>query len=159
MIINGRELIKAAPIKDMLTSKHTFNGVSHGLAECGYDLRLKQDIVFTKHGTVVDGVWRVGRFTLASAMEEFTMPEDLCGIVHDKSSWARRGLSVFNTVIEAGFFGGLTLELVYHGNDRLHIAAGSGIVQVLFHRISDRAKYNGKYSGQSTDPTPAIDEL
>ena len=158
MIINGKALIKAAPIKNMLTEKHRLHGVSHGLSECGYDLRIKQDIVFCEHGICVDGEWKEGRFTLASAIEEFVMPEYICGVVHDKSSWARRGLSVFNTVIEAGFFGGLTLELVYHGSDRLHIPAGSGIVQVLFHRITERAKYNGKYSGQSTDPTPAIDE-
>ena len=41
------------------------------------------------------------RFILASAIEEFDVPNNLLGIVHDKSSWARKGLSVFNTVIES----------------------------------------------------------
>jgi dCTP deaminase len=157
MIVNGIILLEDAPIKDMLNHKVRGPLTSHGLSECGYDLRLKQDIVFTMSGVEVNGIWSAGNFTLASAMEEFQMPQHLCAIVHDKSSWARRGLSVFNTVIEAGFFGGLTLELVYHGRERLHIPAGSGIVQVLFHYITERAKYDGKYSGQSTDPTPAID--
>jgi dCTP deaminase len=104
----------------------------------------------------VDGIFVDGNFTIASAIEEFQMPHNLVGIVHDKSTWARQGLSVFNTVVENGFFGGLTLELVYHGRNGLHIPAGAGIAQVIFHETIERAYYSGKYQGQSTDPTPAI---
>ena len=86
------------------------------------------------------------------------MPNCLVGIVHDKSTWARRGLSVFNTVIEPGFKGGLTLELVFHGSGELTIPAGSGIAQVLFHTIAEPAEYTGKYQFQSTDPEPARDQ-
>lgn len=161
MIINGKGLLTAAPIKDMLGTKERAHGVSHGLGEAGYDIRLKQEIVFQPEnatnpaGVWVDGKYRSGRFCIASAIEEFDMPPDLVGIVHDKSTWARRGLSVFNTVIEPKFCGGLTLELVYHGGDRLHIPAGAGIAQVLFHRIAENAAYDGKYQNQSTDPVPA----
>lgn len=164
MIINGQSLLAAAPIKNMLTEKVKLNGVSHGLAEAGYDIRIKQDITFERYpgATVskfhVDGCWDSGNFTIASTIEEFNMPPNLVGIVHDKSTWARLGLSVFNTVIEPGFKGGLTLELVYHGQDTLHIPAGAGIAQVLFHQIVTPAQYNGKYQGQSTDPVPAIFE-
>ena len=84
------------------------------------------------------------------------MPPNLVGIVHDKSTWARRGLSVFNTVIEPGWKGFLTLELVYHGVEPLHIPAGSGIAQVIFHRTSDHAEYVGKYQNQRNEPVPAI---
>jgi dCTP deaminase len=157
MIINGTTLLHYEPIKDMLDHKVRGPVTSHGLAECGYDLRLKQDIVFTSVGVEVDGVWSAGNFTLASAMEEFQMPDHLCGVVHDKSTWARRGLSVFNTVVEAGWAGFLTLELVYHGRDRLHIPAGSGIVQVLFHLTANFAKYDGKYQHQPDRPVTAID--
>jgi dCTP deaminase len=78
-------------------------------------------------------------------------------VVHDKSTWARRGLSVFNTVVENGWAGFLTLELVYHGRDRLHIPAGSGIAQVLFHYTTDSASYDGKYNNAGDFPQPAID--
>ena len=40
-----------------------------------------------------------------SSIEFFNMPKYLVGIVHDKSSLARQGLSVFNTVIEPGWKG------------------------------------------------------
>lgn len=175
MIINGKKLLELAPIKDMASQKHHSHGVSWGLAEAGYDIRIKQKVIFKndawgpgsgrtvatkwteEDGTRMGNVWK-GRFVLASAIEEFDMPNCLVGIVHDKSTWARRGLSVFNTVIEPGFRGGLTLELVFHGDGELIIPAGSGIAQVLFHTIAEPAEYAGKYQFQSTDPEPARDQ-
>tara|TARA_R110000850_G_scaffold233967_1_gene358819 strand:- start:20309 stop:20806 length:498 start_codon:yes stop_codon:yes gene_type:complete len=162
-IVNGTALLSKLPIKEMFASKQREHGVSFGLAEAGYDIRIKQDIRFRPNGgnilTYLNGE-QMGatRFVIASAIEEFTMPEDLVGVVHDKSTWARKGLSVFNTVIEPGFRGGLTLELVYHGNAPLHIPAGAGIAQVLFSKIENTAAYNGKYQNQSSDPVSAIFE-
>jgi len=165
MISNQHELLHLAPIKNMVGTKQKEHGVSWGLSEAGYDIRIRQDVIFKPAANTVAtkwmnngkqfGVWDYGRFTLGSTIEEFDMPDCLVGIVHDKSTWARKGLSVFNTVIEPGFKGGLTLELVYHGNTELIIPAGSGIAQVLFHKISRPARYEGKYQGQSSDPEPA----
>ena len=84
------------------------------------------------------------------------MPRNMTGIVHDKSTWARKGLSVFNTVIEPGWKGWLTLELVYHGSEILHIKAGSGIAQVLFHQNAEYAQYTGKYQNQRDEPVAAL---
>ena len=84
------------------------------------------------------------------------MPKNMIGIVHDKSTWARRGLSVFNTVIEPDWKGFLTLELVYHGIKPLHIISGSGIAQVIFHQIQSEASYgDGKYQNQADEPVGA----
>ena len=105
---------------------------------------------------MVDGKCQEGRFALASAIEEFQMPRNMTGIVHDKSTWARKGLSVFNTVIEPGWNGFLTLELVYHGSEILHIKAGSGIAQVLFHQNAEYAQYTGKYQNQRDEPVAAL---
>lgn len=148
MIVNGQALLRAAPIKSMLTEKQRAHGVSHGLGEAGYDIRIRQEIVLNSEH----------RFTLASTVEEFDMPEGLVGIVHDKSTWARRGLSVFNTVIEPGWKGFLTLELVYHGTIPLYIPAGAGIAQVLFHQLAQRAAYAGKYQNQPDAPVGARHE-
>ena len=156
MIINGKTLLEYAPIKGMLNHKVRGEVTSHGLSEAGYDITIKQDVEFTQKGVTVDGIWSAGRFTLASAVEEFQMPNMLVGIVHDKSTWARMGLSVLNTCIEPGWKGYLTLELVYHGSGSLHIPAGSGIAQVLFHYASTAAEYNGKYQNQADKPVEAI---
>lgn len=171
MIINGFDLLKAAPIKDMESKKVVAHGMSYGCSEAGYDIRIKQEIRFYpvtremglskkfRVMTITNGTFTndddEGRFTIASAIEEFQMPTNLLGRVCDKSSWARKGLSVFNTVIEPGFIGGLTLELVYHGNTELIIPAGAPIAQVIFEEVKNTAQYNGKYQFQSTDPTPA----
>jgi dCTP deaminase len=156
VIVNGKSLLKYAPIKDMLDHKVRGSITSHGLSEAGYDIRIKQDIIFNKFGHEVDNIRKMGNFTLASAIEEFQMPNMLVGIVHDKSTWARMGLSVFNTVIEPGWKGFLTLELVYHGNGTLLIPSGCGIAQVLFHNVSDAAAYGGKYQNQADKPVEAI---
>jgi dCTP deaminase len=124
MIVNGKALLVAEPVSPMATSKMKTHGVSHGLSEAGYDICIKQSVLLMPFR----------RFALASAIEMFHMPNNLVGIVHDKSTWARRGLSVFNTVIEPGWCGFLTLELVYHGWKPLRIPAGAGIAQILFHQ-------------------------
>lgn len=161
MIINGPSLLDAAPIRDMLTTKERAHGVSHGLGEAGYDIRIKQTIDFRVPDMMparvtVDGKHVGQRFCIASAIEEFDMPSHLVGIVHDKSTWARRGLSVFNTVIEPGWKGFLTLELVYHGSEPLFIPAGAGIAQVIFHEVALPASYDGKYQNQADRPVEAI---
>lgn len=159
MIRNGLPLLLSEPIKNMADKKHRFNGVSYGLSEGGYDIRVKQDVEFRRdnHGPYVllDGKASPGNFTIASAIEEFQMPNDLIGIVHDKSTWARKGLSVFNTVIEPGWNGFLTLELVYHGQDHIRISAGSGIAQIIFHETKVSGEYTGKYQGQEDAPVDA----
>lgn len=154
MIFNRHELLLAAPIKNMLSTKERNHGVSYGLAEAGYDIRVAEDIYFTgrgykpdPHGSVNDQYFP-GSFTLASTVEYFHMPNNLVGVVHDKSTHARRGLSVFNTVLEPGWEGTLTLELVYHGQDELEIPAGSGIAQILFSEVKVPNAYVGKYQFQ-----------
>jgi dCTP deaminase len=156
MIINGRHLLEAAPIKGMINDKMRQHGVSFGLSEAGYDIRIKQSVWFRPDGgVVVDDKYKDGNFCLASAIEEFQMPSDLVGVVHDKSTWARQGLSVFNTVIEPSWRGFLTLELVYHGRNGLHIPAGTGIAQVIFYQTSANAYYDGKYQNQADMPVLA----
>lgn len=171
MIVNRNSLLCMKPIRHMVRDKFREHGVTSGLSEAGYDIRIAETIQFVARGhgerramTVTvnsekTGTFgpKIGRFALASAMEEFDMPTNLVGVVHDKSTWARRGLSVFNTVIEPGFRGGLTLELVYHGSKELVLPAGAGIAQVVFHRTTDEACYAGKYQDQPTGPTPARD--
>ena len=163
-VINGYGLFSQAPIKGMVIEKIHEHGVSHGLGEAGYDIRIKQRIAFSElyekrvvHiSDRIEGKTTTGRFALASAIEEFDMPDNLVGTVHDKSTWARRGLSVFNTVIEPGWKGFLTLELVYLGDGTLVIPAGAGIAQVVFHETSARAQYTGRDQNQADQPVPAI---
>ena len=160
-VINGKTLLAKAPIKRMAQTKLKAHGTSYGLGEAGFDIRIKQEIIFKPGMTMgptikVNGELEHGRFCLASAMEKFDMPADLMGVVHDKSTWARQGLSVFNTVIESGWKGFLTLELVFHGNMDVVIPAGAGIAQVIFTSLAHDASYEGKYQHQANMPVPSV---
>lgn len=124
-------------------------GVSYGLSFAGYDFRIAESITIPSGG-----------FHLASCMEEFDMPLDVVGVVHDKSTWARKGLAAQNTVIEPGWKGFLTIELTNHGRDRIELAAGTPIIQVMFHLLDKPvdAGYDGKYQDQKAGAQKAIFE-
>ena len=169
MVINGKSLLELAPIKNMESSKKVFNGRSYGLSEVGYDIRLKQTVFFypyqgMKGNTMVhqiavgDNPIEDGNFCLASSIEEFQMPDNLVGIVHDKSTNIREGIQVFNTVIEPGWTGFLTLELAFHGNKPITLKAGTPIAQVIFSEIMNPIKYEGKFQNQPDMPVSAIFE-
>ncbi len=132
-------------------------GRSYGLSSCGYDVRvnlgtsryLQRDWKISK-----SSMGRVRKFLLVSTMEKFNMPPDVMAVVHDKSSWARQGLAVQNTVIEPGWRGHLTLELTYHNTDELVICQGDPIAQIVFHRLDRTTEqpYVGKYQDQEAGP-------
>ena len=137
-----RELGILSPCRD----NEKLFGVSRGLSHAGYDLSLDGHVVVPSKG-----------LTLAAAQELFTMPDDLVGVVHDKSTWARIGLTVQNTVVEPGWRGYLTLELVNHTNIAIALPNGVGIAQVVFHRMERPSSrpYNGKYQDQPSGPQRA----
>lgn len=128
-------------------------GVTFGLSAAGYDVRIE----FDREGTVEERLLSPGEFMLASTVERFRMPSDIVGIVHDKSTWARRGVAVQNTVIEPGWEGWLTLELTNHGPEPLLLKRGTGIAQILFHRLDEPTvrPYEGKYQDQERGPVAA----
>lgn len=126
-------------------TKH--NGMTFGLSGCGYDVRLAQTIGLA-----------AGEFSIASIIEHMEIPNTIMARVCDKSTWARRGLSVFNTVIEPGWIGYLTVELVNHSKETLIINAGDPIAQIIFERLdhSTNQPYTGKYQYQPNKPVHAI---
>lgn len=148
MILSGQS-IRERGIFTPFHERTVFNGMSFGLSYAGYDVRIAQGVTIPSKG-----------FTIASTLEHFNMPNDLLAQVTDKSSWARCGLSVFNTVIEPGWNGYLTVELVNHSDHRLEIIEGSPIAQIIFFH-TDRPiekPYDGKYQNQPNWPVHAIME-
>ena len=148
MVINGQQLLKTKPLYPMYETKERFNGVSFGLSEAGYDVRLAQDV--TLHG--------FKKFSLASTVENFSMPNNTVGILHDKSSLIRQKVFVGNTVLEPGWEGFLTLEIFYMGYLPIKLKAGQGIGQVIFHQLAETANYDGKYQHQPNRPVETIYE-
>lgn len=124
-------------------------GMTYGLGPAGYDIRIAEDLYM-----------RNGHFCLASSMERFNLPLDVMVKLHDKSTWARRGLFVQNTVFEPGWRGYATLELTYHGRGSLALKAGMPIAQAVFERLDEPTElgYDGKYQDQRAGVVEAIYE-
>lgn len=161
--VTGEEIPLRSPLLSpfIRRTRHDPSGTSYGLSAAGYDLRLDVDAI--GHSSIQ---LEPRCFLLASTIESFCMPDFLIGFVKDKSSLARRGVSVFNTVIESGWGpkepGGLntlTLEIVNHGREPVTLHHGQGIAQVVF-QLLDRPTSqpygpDEKYSGQGRGPVGA----
>lgn len=142
------------------------SGRSYGLSSCTYDVRIARDLTLgTIQGrllSLLDPVKFGGApvepyFALANTLENFNMPHDVCGYVVDKSTFARVFVSAFNTLIDPGFNGNLTLELVNLGSEPVHYLEGDPVCQIAFHWIDRKVAvpYFGKYSGQENRPVGA----
>lgn len=141
-------------------SKQT-SGMSYGLTAAGYDIRigdmgdspLKMGALRRQALTLPPG-----EFVLVASLERVKIPNDLQVIVHDKSSWARQGLALQNTVLEPGWEGFITLELSNHGKAPLSLFRGHPIAQLVFHQLDQPTNipYKGKYQNQGAEPMEYI---
>ena len=142
---------------------------SYGLSSHGYDIRLGTKFLKMPRVTITPGCVQLpyedvevekdgryylgpGGFILACSYEKIALPPDVTGLVKDKSSYARLGICVQNTVLEAGWEGIITLEISNHGPAGVYLLVGKGIAQVLFFRSESGCDvpYSGKYQGDTT---------
>ena len=145
MILPAQE-IRQLKILSPFREKYKFGEISGGLSVSSYDVALDQDIDLY-----------VGKLTLASTEEHFEMPIDVAAVVHDKSTWARCGITVLNTYIDPGWRGYLTLEISIH-EGHLELKKGTPIAQIVFHKLFEKPEklYNGKYQDQQKGITKPI---
>jgi len=143
--IRHRCLLKPAMIEPFCERDKT-GGMSYGLSSCGYDIRIAEHINLEPGG-----------FALGSTIEMFRIPKDVTAVVHDKSSWGRKGLAVQNTVLEPGWEGFLTIELSNHSKLWISIVQGMPIAQLIFHKLDHTTEqpYTGKYQNQEPGPQEA----
>ena len=148
----------------------TRGGVSYGLSSYGYDVRLGRDFkVYAGAGLIEPAnlqeydiisledqdsyVLRPGGFVLAHTVEYLRMPRDITGLVKDKSTYARCGITLQTTVLEAGWEGQVTLEIFNNNHRPVRLCAGHGIAQIMFVRgnpcMVSYADRRGKYQGQT----------
>lgn len=145
-VFSGNEIQKRSIISPF-EERTRLSGRTFGKSYAGYDVRLDQDVELAPRD-----------FKLGSTVEYFDMPLDCVGMVSDKSTNARKGLSLFNTIIEPGWRGYLTLEMVNLGNEHLSFRRGDPIAQIVFMGMVEPAEkgYDGKYQDQGRGPQEAI---
>jgi len=98
-------------------------------------------------------------FVLGRTSEYLKMPDNVTGLVMNKSTYARCGLSVLTTVIEAGWEGELVLEFSNTTPLPIILYANEGCAQILFAESDERcitsyADRKGKYHKQRGIQTP-----
>jgi dCTP deaminase len=155
--------------------------ISAGCSSYGYDMRLADDgfrIFSSVHALEIDPKKFDENFTLIEpnirtaedgakyyllpphhyglgvTVETFKMPRRVTGLAIGKSTYARAGLLVNATPLEAGWEGRLVVEIANLANLPLRVYVNEGIGQILFFEsdedcavsYSDRG---GKYQGQT----------
>ncbi len=154
--------------------------ISAGASSYGYDMRLADDgfRVFSPiHGREIDPkrfdeeslvepplrtaddgsryyLMPPHSYALGVSVETFRMPRRVTGICLGKSSYARAGLLVNTTPLEAGWTGRLVVELGNLANLPLRVYVNEGIGQVLFFESDEDCDVSyedrgGKYQNQT----------
>jgi dCTP deaminase len=154
--------------------------ISTGASSYGYDMRLADDgfRVFSPiHGREIDPkrfddsslvepplrdaddgsryyLMPPHSYALGVTVETFRMPRDVTGIAMGKSTYARAGLLVNTTPLEAGWTGRLVVELANLADLPLRVYVNEGIGQVVFLQSDEACDISysdrgGKYQNQT----------
>lgn len=86
---------------------------------------------------------------LIHTIEYIKMPNNLIGFINLRSTYARLGLKIPPTIIDANFEGQLTIELI-GSQFPIKIYRGDRVIHVIFAKLSSPSEkmYRGKYLGQ-----------
>ncbi len=154
--------------------------ISAGSSSYGYDMRLADDgfrIFSSVYGieidpkhfdedSLIEPVVRTAQdgslyyllpphhYGLGVTVETFKMPRNVTGVALGKSTYARAGLLVNTTPLEAGWTGRLVVEIANLANLPLRVYINEGIGQILFFQSDDDCDVSysdrgGKYQGQT----------
>ncbi len=87
-------------------------------------------------------------FVLLTTIEYIKLPPNIIGLCNLRSTLARFGLSVPPTVVDAGFEGTLTIEVVNNSPNPIVLKTGMRFLHLVLLKCEGEAKYQGKYLGQ-----------
>jgi dCTP deaminase len=92
-----------------------------------------------------------GQFVLAHTLEYIKLPPSVAAQIEGRSSFARLGLQVHMTanLVEAGFEGCLTLEILNSGPSTITLYPGMRIAQIRLFRFVTTPKYPYGQSGEN----------
>jgi len=96
---------------------------------------------------------------LCHTLEYLRLPSDIMAFCQLRSTFARMGLSIPPTIVDAGFEGQLTIELI-GGNFPIKLYAKQRLVHVIFEKLitPTTSPYKGKYQKQKGLTLPKLAE-
>lgn len=159
--------------------------LSYGVSSYGYDATLAKKVyVFTnQNGTTIDPrkfsddiyieariltdeddleyfILPPNSYALGYTNEYFKMPRNVTALCIGKSTYARSGLMINCTPIEAGWHGNVVLELANMCGLPIKVYINQGIAQFLFFSgedcITSYADRGGKYQNQTNITLPKV---
>jgi dCTP deaminase len=91
-----------------------------------------------------------GTQVLLSTLESVGLPNNLVGFIELRSTWARHGLFIPPTIIDAGFAGTVTLGVFNGSRFPILLKPGVRFAHVIFARTLNRVRnaYVGTYQNQ-----------
>ena len=96
---------------------------------------------------------------LLHTIEYLELPQDIMGFLNLRSSFARLGLTIPPTIVDANFRGQLTIALT-GGAFPVRLYCGDPVFHLVFAKLSSEAKpYSGRYQGQVGVTLPSFDSL
>jgi dCTP deaminase len=178
MILSDTEIEFLSTKMGMITPYHPglkeAGLISYGQTSFGYDIRAGYEWkIFTdKSGAIIDPknpthelfydvavlhgervVIPPNSYALTHSLETIKMPRNVTGVCLGKSTYARCGIHVNVTPLEAGWQGVITIEVSNATRLPVYMYPGEGIMQVLFFQgAPPRVSYadrGGKYMDQT----------
>lgn len=162
MILNDKQIIEYCSTSDLITPfsyQTKTNGqnpvISYGVSSYGYDVRLSSiEFLLLENSGVANpknpatvktrsldlmsdsqgSFWVIPSHSccLGVTLERIKMPSDCMAFCLGKSTYARYGLIVNATPIEAGWQGHITLEISNTSDSFCRVYAEEGIAQLVF---------------------------
>ncbi|MFW3145700.1 MAG: dCTP deaminase [Thermoplasmatota archaeon] len=121
----------------------------------GYDLTISEVYTRNPEGKVTIGAVYLehGDWCLVSTREFLEIPPNICGSLHLRSSFVRKGLLAGFGLVDAGFKGTLTFSITNVGPERVALPIGERICQIALHQLSSDPQHlygsrSGTYQGQ-----------
>jgi len=87
---------------------------------------------------------------LITTLEYIRLPNDLMAFVQLRSTWARHGIFIPPTIVDAGFEGELTLEVLNFSPQPILLGVGWRFCHLIFAKTTSPVEkiYHGTYRGQ-----------
>lgn len=87
-------------------------------------------------------------YILIETTEKVHMPKDLMARILNRSTLFRCGCSLMTAVVDAGYYGALTIGLKNLSNQKFTLEKGARIGQIVFETIEgETTLYEGRYQG------------
>ena len=145
---NGIDMRIGAEIRKILDSDIPFDPNIHQTEEWRY--KKEEGLAFTI---------QPGERILCRTQEWIELPKDLLGFCSLRVTWALLGITIPPTIVDAGFKGTLTIEMINNGKFPVKFYYGDRFMHVVFAKTTSIVEkpYEGKYQGQVDVQPPIMD--